>query len=393
MSAGEASGDRLAAGLVREIRASRPEWRICGIGSRLMQKAGFELLLDITNTSAIGISESLRVLPSALLASLRTRRLIKRIRPDVFVAIDCQGINLSLAKAARKAGARVVYYIPPQNFLWNDTRHGKKTAARVDLFLNIYKSGHDFYKALGGRSVYCGHPLAEVENMPAHTRAAGSEGKTVVLATGSRGNELRRFIPLLAACARIIREHCPDVRFITPVIGPQHEQKVIKGFARRGIEVTALPGEGIFTQADAAIIKSGTMSLEAALALCPYTVFYRVSALSWFIMARLWGLKKKMQYISLPNILRKGELAREFIQYEARPAAIAEDIIPLITDERQAAKRVVLLQGFRREMTRENALFEKAAYPAPTEGGSCGGTRYAGASQALMDFIQMEFTK
>ena len=411
MSAGEASGDRLAAGLVREIRIQNPEWRVCGIGSRFMREAGLELLLDVTHTSAIGISESLRVLPSALAAIRQAKRLLKRVRPDVFVAVDCQGMNLILAKTARKFGARIVYFIPPQNFLWNDIRHGRKTAARVDLFLNIYTSGHDFYKALGGKSVYCGHPLLDIASREARevrttegarggAKRSGNRRKTVALIAGARKNELRRFIPLLAESAAHIRERCPHVRFITPVTGPEHEQELLEGFARRGIEVTALPGEGIFAQADAAVIKSGTMALEAAFALCPYAIFYRISALSWFIMARLWGLRKKIRYISLPNILSRKELAREFIQDEARPDSIAEEIIMFITDKKEAQKRAALLQSFCQEMARENrgaqSFDARSAHAGEPDAGRRAAARKllspsVRASRAISEFIAEEF--
>jgi len=360
-SAGEASGDRLAAGLVRRIRSERPEWRICGIGGEAMRGAGFELLLDVTGASAIGISESLRVLPLALGALLRARRLVRRIRPDIFVAVDCQGLNMPLIRTARRAGARIVYFVPPQNFLWGDVRYGRRVVRRTDLLLNIYKKGHEFYTALGGRSIYYGHPLAESGGTqggvatPAPIQEQARGFKTVVLAAGARKNEMRRFIPLLAAAASLIREECPAVHFITPAANAGHGEKLVKGFLRRGIVAEARAGEGIFTGADAAIIKSGTMSLEAALARCPYTVFYRVSGLTWLIMARLWGIKKNLRFISLPNILTQKELAREFMQREARPEPLAREALRFIMDREEAAKQAALLGEFAREIAESGA--------------------------------------
>jgi len=323
-----------------------------------MQRAGFELLLDITAASAIGITESLRTLPAALAAIVRARRLLRRIRPDIFIAVDCQGLNLILARYAHRAGARVVYFIPPQNFLWNDRRHGRKAAARADLFLNIYRQGHEFYTSLGARSVYCGHPLAGGTTPGANTRRGsqkrGNQDTKIVLAAGARKGEMRRFIPLLAAAAHIIRARFPNVIFITPVTGKEHAERLTQGFRRRGIDVQAMSGEKAFAEADAAIVKSGTMTLEAAFACCPYTVFYKISAISWFIMAKLWGVQNELHSVSLPNILSGKELAREFLQKNAKPAHLAEEILQFLHDERKTAERVRLLQAFRRSMAQND---------------------------------------
>ncbi|MDR2734512.1 MAG: lipid-A-disaccharide synthase [Spirochaetota bacterium] len=369
ISAGEASGDRLAAGLVRTLRADNPAWRICGVGSHAMQNAGFELLLDITAVSTIGITESLRMLPFALAAIIRARRLLRRVRPDIFIAVDSQGLNLILARFARRAGARVIYFIPPQNFLWNDRRHGLKTAARTDLFLNIYRKGHEFYTSLGARSVYCGHPLANTAQTGA--RKCRNQDKKIVLAAGARKSEIRRFIPLLAGAAHIVRMQFPNTIFITPVIGRKHEERLTQDFRRHGIDIQAVNGEDIFADADAAIVKSGTMTLDAALACCPYTVFYKISALSWFIMAKLWGIQKKLHSISIPNILSGKELAREFLQSDARPAQLAEEILRFLYDKQKTARRIRALKAFRRSLLQER--------PAP---GDC----YTIASRAIAKF-------
>jgi lipid-A-disaccharide synthase len=130
---------------------------------------------------------------------------------------------------------------------------------------------------------------------------------------------------------------------------------MVKGFSRRGVAVEACTGEDVFARADAAVIKSGTMTLEAALALCPYTVFYRVSRVSFFIMARLWGAAKEIRFVSLPNILSGKELAREFIQREAKAEALAEEALRLIEDEAEAARQRAALSAFRQTMGAGNA--------------------------------------
>ncbi len=358
-SAGEASGDRLAAGLVRELARLRPDWRLTGIGSDAMQEAGLELLLDIRHTSAIGITESLARLPSALIALRRARRLIRQIRPDLFVAVDCQGINLILARTARAAGAIVVYYIPPQNFLWNDIRRGREIVRRTDLMINLFEEGHRFYQQLGARSVCTGHPLSSL--IPRRDRQFPDPLKpTILLAAGARKSEHRRFIPLLSAVARRIMDRYPQARFVSPAAGPAHAALLAKAFAREGIPVTTGPGVTLFASADAAVIKSGTMALEAAIAGCPYCVLYRISRLSWLIMARLWGLSKKLRYVSLPNILSQRELAREFLQQAATPQALAEEALALLDNSEYRSSRLGGLSAFRKSLTHDNPWREAA---------------------------------
>ncbi len=342
--AGEASGDRLAAGLVHALAAIHPDWHLTGIGSRRMQAAGMELLLDITHTSAVGISEALLKLVPALTAIRRAKRLLRRLRPEIFVAVDCQGINLILAKTARACGGSVIYYIPPQNYLWNDVRRGREIVRRSDLMINLFRAGHDFYSRLGARSVLSGHPLAG----HADTRdkiAPDTAGPEILLAAGVRSSERRRFIPLLAAAARRILEVHPAARFTTPAANPGHAAFLQAGFAREGIQIA--PGESgpLFRRADAAIVKSGTMALEAALAGCPYSVFYRISRFSWFIMARVWGVSKKLTHVSLPNILAGKELAREFLQGAATPRALADETLSLLDDPDYRKTRLDLIAG------------------------------------------------
>jgi len=197
--------------------------------------------------------------------------------------------------------------------------------------INLFRAGHDFYSRLGARSVMTGHPLAGHRDARNNTKPDNTPPE-ILLAAGVRSSERRRFIPLLAAAARLILEVHPDARFTTPAANPGHATLLQTGFAREGLHVTSGESGPLFRQADAAIVKSGTMALEAALAGCPYSVFYRISRFSWFIMARVWGVSKKLTHVSLPNILAGKELAREFLQGAATPGALARETLALLDD-------------------------------------------------------------
>jgi lipid-A-disaccharide synthase len=253
---------------------------------------------------------------------------------------------MRLARAARRLGVPVVYFIAPQVWAW---RRGRLRAMARDVsrVLAIFPFEVGLYQEAGVPVEFVGHPVLDV--LPALDAArarAGlaADGETLVgLLPGSRDAEVRRHLPVLLGAAARILERRPGTRFALPVattIPPGPVQAAIRG---SGLPVEALPGEAyrVMAAADLLLVASGTATLEAACYGTPMVVLYR---LSWpsYVLAR--ALVRGVSHISLPNILAGREVVPELIQGRATPAAVASAALHLLEDEGgRAAQRQALL--------------------------------------------------
>lgn len=324
VSAGELSGDRFAAGVVRAL----PDHiRVFGIGGPALREAGADIRIDITRYAAVGVSEALRVALPAGMALLRARRLLRRFRPRLLLLVDCQGFNLPLAAAAKKLGIRTVYFIPPQNFLWEDRLHARRTAERIDYMLHIYRRSEVFYSGLGVAGEFVGHPLLDLQ--PAVPREP-VHPPVWLFFPGSRRAELRRHLPLFVAVMQRLRRLEPQSRFTVVAADPRARRLIGNYMEKKNIPAqivdgAAWPGAEA-ARCRAALCKSGTVSLQCALARVPAVVVYRVSALSALLLRRMTKFGRKLRFIALPNLLLGRPLYPELVQQEARPEQIARKL-------------------------------------------------------------------
>lgn len=331
VSAGELSGDRLAAGVIRQLP---PGLRVAGIGGPALAGAGMELLLDITATAAVGISEALRGLFPALSALSRARRLLRRLQPRLLLLVDCQGFNLPLAAGAKRLGIRTVYLIPPQNFLWNDRRMAAKLAVRVDYLLHIYRRSEQFYSEAGIPGEFIGHPLLDLQ--PVVERAPQKPPRYLLL-PGSRRHELRRHLPLFAAAALELRRRSGDCTVVFAAADRRAYDEIERFVKKKGLSVQIIRAASWPVveagRCCAALCKSGTAVLQCALAGLPAVAVYRLSKISWFVLRRLLRLHKKIPFVTLPNLLTGRRLVPELLQQEAQPEKLAAELLAL--DEAQ----------------------------------------------------------
>lgn len=367
-SAGEASGDKFAAGLVAELKRTSSEYQLVGIGSWAMAHAGMKLLLDISKTSSIGLVEVIRHIPYGLYIFQKAKRLFKAEAPDLFVPVDNQGINLVLARIARKQGIPVVYFIPPQNFLWDDVGRGRAIVERVDMILNIYRRGYNFYKKLGASCRFVGHPVVDIyrertpeskfrrhNDLPAGRRFVG-------LIPGTREHELKQLLPLLRESARHLYQEDDSLFFLLPAANPGHRARLQQGlqgaeFPHRIIENDM---HNLAAVSDFVITKSGTAALDVAVAGTPYVVVYRLSPLSYFIFAKVWGVARRLTHVSLPNILTGEEVARELLQDEASVENVVAEARRALYNRSERAAFRKRLAGFR-EGLGQPGVFQRAA--------------------------------
>lgn len=305
-----------------------------GVGGSRSREAGVHLVADSSRWGAIGIVESLMVAPRVIAGYRAALKELSRGVPGVLVPIDYGYMNVRLARAAKLLGWRVAYFIPPGS--WRRDRQGADIPRVSDLIVTPFSWSAELLGQAGGNAVWLGHPLAQmVAEAPTQTRIP----KRVAVLPGSRSHEIARNVPAIAEALA----HC-DVE-IEVAAAPGVDYRELRQLWRscnKTADPIVTPGDtyGVLMRGQAAVICSGTATLESALCGCPCVVVYRGSK-TMEIEYRI--RRPKFEAISLPNILLCRPLLPELIQWDATPAGILARLTPLLTDtpERQAQ-----LEGF-----------------------------------------------
>ena len=337
--AGESSGDLLAAGLMDAVRAKVPDATFEGVAGPEMIAAGCERWADAEELAVMGVVEPLKHLPRLL----RLRRsLIARWRetpPDVFVGVDAPDFNLGLEKALRASGIRTMHYVSPSIWAWRAGRI-RKIRKAADCVICILPFEPALYEAQGVDAVFVGHPKADALSpdidVPAMRRSLGlpTAGRIIALLPGSRGSEVSRLAPVFAAAAAEVAFREPDVSFVSPVAAPKLRPLIESSLRQWGIadRCTLIDGRSIeaMSAADYVLLASGTAALESALLGKPTVAAYKVAPLTAAIVNTLRLIK--VRQFTLPNLLAGETLIPEFIQGDARPGRIADELVALLND-------------------------------------------------------------
>ena len=337
--AGEHSGDQLGAALIAALRERVADLECFGIAGPKMIAAGCEAWWGADELSVMGLAEVLRHLPRLVHLRGAAARRLRAARPDVFIGIDAPEFNLALARGLRRAGIRTVQYVSPQVWAWRRGRV-RSIGLACDLVLCLLPFEAQFYAQHGVPAVFVGHPLAdqiplEVDREAAR-RALGldSGGVVVALLPGSRLAEVSRLAAPFAAAAAHIASRRSGFRFIAPMASSAVRALFIKRLAQvpEAPQITLLDGEAqrALAACDAAIVASGTATLEALLSGRPMVVAYRMSALTAFLLRTLALVK--VSYFSQPNLLAGRRLVPEFLQEQVKGEALAEALIGELED-------------------------------------------------------------
>jgi lipid-A-disaccharide synthase len=353
---GEASGDLHGANLIRAAREVDPGLSFFGVGGSRMAAEGCDILIAGEELAVMGLVEVIGHFPVILRAFNRLKALLHGSdRPDVLILIDFPDFNLRLAREAKKAGVPVLYYVSPQVWAW---RRGRvhKIARVVDRLAAIFPFEPEFYRDLDIEVEYVGNPLLD----EAHVERSRQEflgvcgldptRPVVGLFPGSRRNELQYNFATILATAQLLRGQIPGVQFLLPVAASLPPAAIRERLAAAAIEV-ALTEESIYDTAnacDAIITVSGTVTLQVALVGTPMAILYKMSPLTYAIGKRLVNVP----HIGLANIVAGQGVVREFIQEQATPVAIAEEIVRILED---TAYNRGLRAGLERVQTRMGA--------------------------------------
>jgi len=325
LSAGEASGDAYGAGFVREIRRLRSDLTFEGIGGRRMEKEGVTLHADSGVWGAISIAQSLKLYPRVVRGYYETKAKLAQGSPGLFVPIDFGFANIRLARHAKKHGWKVLYFVPPGS--WRRDRQGGDLVTLTDAVSTPFEWSAEILQRMGANAHWFGHPIKQLLR-----EASGPVGSREGLGVlpGSRLHEISENLPLIAAgLANPGLASIPVTFALAPSVDLEAFRARWQALApsRQGDRFVVGDTYGVLRSSRAAIVCSGTATLEAALCRCPMVVVYRVSK-TVEMEAKILRFKRP-QYIALPNILLQRFAVPELLQDEATPEAVASTVLEL----------------------------------------------------------------
>jgi lipid-A-disaccharide synthase len=321
--AGEASGDLHGAALVRALRARRPDLEVAGIGGAELRRAGMRTVVDASHVATMGFSEAFGSLGRLVSAYRAVVALLDRERPDLVVLIDYPEFNLMVARQAKRRGIPVFYFIGPQVWAWRRGRV-RKIRRRVDRMGLVFPFEPALYNDGREIAAFIGHPLldaARATRPRAETRrryGLDPERPLLALLPGSRQKEIGYLLEPMRAAAEILAgERWQAALALAP--GLAEEEVAALGSGSAAIALVRADTYNLLAAADAAIVASGTATLESALLGCPMVIVYRMARLTYWLARLLVRVK----WIGMPNILLDRAVFPELIQDEVRGETLA----------------------------------------------------------------------
>ena len=347
MLAGEASGDLHGARVARALRRLECRPRLLGLGGEGMRNAGVELLAGLDELAVMGFAEVLRHLPFFLRLERRLKARLESGEIDLVLPVDYPGFNLRMARAAKARGIPVLYYIAPQVWAWKAHR-AKELARDADRIAVILPFEEEIFRDAGGRAIFVGHPLLEVQEDPAprvtfcRTYGLDPARPIVALFPGSRRQEIRRHGRLFLEAGQQIRARRPEVQLALARAASIPAAELETEMAEREAVPLVDDGRSLLHHATGALVKSGTTTLEAALAGTPFVTVYKTHPLTFFLAKRL----VKVPHVALANLVAGRGVVPEVLQGEATPSRLRELLLPLLDPD--SARRKAMEAGLAR---------------------------------------------
>jgi lipid-A-disaccharide synthase len=364
--AGEASGDMLGAALIAAMKQQLPDAVFLGIAGPRMIEQGCQALFPSEKLAVMGLVEVLGHFRE--LSAIR-RQLIAHFLadpPDVFIGIDAPDFNLGLEGTLKRGGIPTVHYVSPSVWAWRRYRL-KKIARSTDLMLTLLPFEAAFYEEHHIPVRFVGHFLAdaipvEVNRAAARTRLGlPQDGEVVALLAGSRMTEVRMLGAVFIAAAKRLLESRPQLRFVAPLASEATQALFREQLQAQGgdvpISVIAGQSQQALAAADAAMVASGTATLEALLLKCPMVMAYRLKPVTYWLAKRL----VKVAYFSLPNLLAQRPLIPELIQDAVTAERLAAAVEAHLDDKQATAQLIAQFREMHLSLRRDAARQAAAA--------------------------------
>ncbi|MBS1774511.1 MAG: lipid-A-disaccharide synthase [Bacteroidetes bacterium] len=324
--AGEASGDLHGSNLIKAIHQQDNNAQIHCWGGEKMQAAGATLIKHYRDLAFMGFAEVVMHLQTILRNIDFCKKDIEAYKPDVLILIDYPGFNMRIAEWAKQKGIKTAYYISPQVWAWKENRV-KKIKRDVDKMLVILPFESDFYKKWNYQVTYVGHPLIqvvenEIKNVPIQPLSAKP---IIALLPGSRAQEIKVKLPIMLQMVK----HYPDYQFIVAQAPSQPDSLYKELIGSANVMIANNQTYNLLKQAKAALVTSGTATLETALFGVPQVVCYKGNPISYWLATKLI----KVKYISLVNLIMDKPVITELIQHELNETRLKEELDKILYNE------------------------------------------------------------
>jgi lipid-A-disaccharide synthase len=352
LSSGEASGDTYGAQLVEALRGLAPNAKFFGMGGEKMRAAGCELLVHANEVAVVGLVEVLTHLPHI---RSQFRRLVAEAafrKPDAAVLIDFPDFNLRLARELHKSGIPVFYFVSPQVWAWRAGRV-RQIKRYVRKMIVIFPFEQEFYKQHGVAVTYVGHPLAY---MPApqvsredfaRQNQLDAQKPWIALLPGSRKKEVRLNLPRILAAGRLLDQQGNNFEYVLPVASTLSRDWIERELAASPVKISlARQAAPALAHARAAVVASGTATVEAALAGTPFVVVYRLAPLTWLLGRRLVALDT----FAMPNLIAGKRIVPELIQSGFTADNVVRELKAIIPDGPVRQRMLADLQQVREKL-------------------------------------------
>jgi len=334
---GEASGDLHAGNLAKRILEINPDIKISGIGGAFMRQSGARIYCDIKDLAVIGFFDVLKKLPKFFALKKLILKKIKEEKPDAIILVDFSGFNLRLAKEIKKT-IPTIYYISPQ--VWASRPGRVKTIKEyIHKMIVLFKFEEEFYKRRGIDAAFIGHPLLDIvgpttDEKEFLNKFGLSESKTTIaLLPGSRKQEIKNILPIMLKSSLLIQQKIKDAQFLLAK-SPQVDMDIYNQIiSRANIDLKIIEGKtyDCLNIADFCLVASGTATLETAIMQKPFAVIYKMNLLNYL----LYRPQVHVPYIGMVNIVAGRKIVPEFIQFEARPKEISEQVLKILQNPAQ----------------------------------------------------------
>ncbi|MBF0447158.1 MAG: lipid-A-disaccharide synthase [Magnetococcales bacterium] len=370
MVAGEASGDLLGGDLLGQLKTRFPTLNVWGVGGPRMQEQGLSGPYDVNDLSVIGLVEVIRRLPGLIRVFRYLTNLLKEKKPQLLITIDLPDFNFLLAARAKALGIPIVHYVSPQVWAWRSGRVNK-IADLVDHLMVLFPFEAAIYSHTALPVSFVGHPLVEqlkpwmeTRNNPEKKRELRRDlgildhEKVVVLLPGSRHSEVKRLLAIMLATYEKVTKKGNCVRYVIAqadtLSGQEFESLWPTGLnsalteeSQKNILIRQGETHSLLAIADAALVASGTATLETALVGTPMVVIYRVNPLTYEIGKRVI----RVPFIALANLVAERKLVHERIQEEANPEQLADDLDNLLNNVHEVEEMQAGYQTIRNKLS------------------------------------------
>lgn len=359
--AGEVSGDRQGAFLASEIQTCNGTVSLFGAGGDRMRAAGVDIRVQTSHLGSMGFVESVPYIRPLHRVLKELTRAVDSMRPHAVVLIDKEMFNTAVACKLYNKGVPIIFYFAPQVWMWGAfrARYIAKIASMVITFLRPEDA---FYRRYGARSTYVGYPLLDIVKPDSDPASAFEKAgldisrPTIALLPASRLQEIRYLTPLMFAAARRVRERIPDAQFVLPVAIDHWRTRLDHCLRESGMQdsvsLIEYTNYTILSQCKAAMVKSGTTTMEMAILGVPMVVTYRLGALSAWLARRL----VKVPFAAMPNILNGRRIVPELLQKEASVKNLADQTLRILEDEAYATAMRTDLRQLRKSLGEEGAI-------------------------------------